>query len=131
MLHLPEVFAIIVQNYNYFPKGLNLRSLTGFRIRLSLNKCLLTCRVTLRYLLYDTCSELSIIVNSDIFSHIHVLLDIFSHIHVLYRNIQPYYQHGVTLAYSEPRHIQNPDLFRIEDVVKTMSRHILLIQNAV
>ena len=49
--------AKIVKNYNYFSKVLHLRSLTGFWIRLSLNKYSLTCRVTSPYILYDTYSE--------------------------------------------------------------------------
>ena len=49
-----EFFAKIVKNYNYFSKLIHLRSLTGFWIRLSLslNKYLLTCSVTSRYVLY-------------------------------------------------------------------------------
>ena len=31
----------------------------------------------------------------------------------------------VTLAYSEPCHIQNSGIFRTEDVFRTLSRHIL------
>ena len=34
-----ELFAKIVKNYNCFSKALHLRSLTGFRIHLSLNRC--------------------------------------------------------------------------------------------
>ena len=37
-----ELFCKNVKNYNYFSKVLHLRSLTGFRIRLSLNKHSLT-----------------------------------------------------------------------------------------
>ena len=52
-----EIFAKIAKNYNYFSKALHLRSLTGLWIRPSLNKYPLTCRVTSRYILYDTYSE--------------------------------------------------------------------------
>ena len=65
------------------------------------------------------------------FRHIQPYSCLIRYIQPYSRPIQPYYEHGVTLAYSEPCHIQNLDIFRIEDVVKTMSRHILLIQNTV
>ena len=52
-----EFFAKIVRNYNYYSKALYLRSLTGFWIRLFLNKYPLTCRVTWRYVYHDTYSE--------------------------------------------------------------------------
>ena len=44
--------------------------------------------------------------------------DIFSYI-VAY--LEPY----VTLAYLEHCHIQNPDIFRTQDLYQTLSRHIL------
>ena len=66
--HKMEYFAKIHEVYNYFSKALYLRSLTGLWIRLSLNKSSLTCRVTSRYVLYDTYSE-----NSGIFiSYSHI-----------------------------------------------------------
>ena len=46
-----EYFAKIFKNHNCFSKELYLRSLTGFWIRLSLNKHSLICRVTLRFVL--------------------------------------------------------------------------------
>ena len=52
-----ELFCKNVKNYNYFSKVLHLRSLSGFRIRLSLNKHSLTCRATSRYVLYNLYSE--------------------------------------------------------------------------
>ena len=55
---------------------LYLQSLTGFRIRQSLNKYSLTSRATLLSVLYEM--FISVIVN----------LDIFRHIHVLFRHIQ-------------------------------------------
>ena len=82
-----ECFAKTVQNYNYFSKVLYLRSLTGFWISPSLNRYPLICWINLCYGLYETSQNpnifrnLSIIVNSDIFRHIHVL----------FRHIQPYY----------------------------------------
>ena len=47
----------IIKDYNYFPKALHLRSLTGFWIRPSFNKYSFTCRVIPRYVLYETYSE--------------------------------------------------------------------------
>ena len=44
--------------------------------------------------------------------------DIFSHI-VVY--LEPY----VSLAYSEPSHIQNPGIFRTQDIFRTRLRRIL------
>ena len=61
-----------------------------------------------------------IIINSNIFRHIHVLL---RHI-----PIKPYcgiFSTRVTLAYSVPCHIQNPGIFRTQDIFRTRSRHIL------
>ena len=77
-----DFFAKIVKNYIKFSKALHLRSLTRFWIQLFLNKYSLTCRLTLRYV-----RILSIIVNSDIFMHIHIL---FRHIHAYSRPIQKY-----------------------------------------
>ena len=51
-----ECFAKIVKSYNYFSKELYL-ILKHFSICPSLNKYLLTCRVTSRYVLYDTYLE--------------------------------------------------------------------------
>ena len=58
---------------------------------------------------------LPIIVNSDIFTS---YSDIFSH-------IVAYLKFCVTLAYSEPCHIQKPGIFRTQDIFRTLSRHIL------
>ena len=66
---------------------------------------------------YDShgCRTMFFIVNSDIFKHIHIL---FSH-------IVAYLEPRVSLWYSEPCHIQNPGIFRTQDVFRTLSRHIL------
>ena len=66
---------------------------------------------------YDShgCRTMFLIVNSDIFKHIHIL---FSH-------IVAYLEPRVSLWYSEPCHIQNPGIFRTQDVFRTLSRHIL------
>ena len=52
-----EFFAKIVKYYNYLFKASHLRSLTGYLIRVFLNKYSLGCRVTSRYALYETHSE--------------------------------------------------------------------------
>ena len=44
--------------------------------------------------------------------------DIFSHM--------TYLESCVTLAYSEPCHIQNVGIFRTQDMFRTLSRHILV-----
>ena len=54
---------------------------SGFWIRLYLNKYSVTCRVTSRYIVWYIFRTLSIIVNSDIITHMHVL----------FRYIQPHY----------------------------------------
>ena len=40
-------------------------------------------------------------------------------------HIVAYLEPCVTLAYSEPCHIQNPGIFKIQDIFRTLSRHIL------
>ena len=52
-----EFFAKIVKNFNYFFKALYFRSLLG-----SPNQYSLTCEVTLRYILYDTYSDLCLLL---------------------------------------------------------------------
>ena len=50
------------------------------------------------------------------------------HIDVLFRHFQPYYgilEPCVILVYSEPCHIQSPGIFRLQDIFRTLSRHIL------
>ena len=103
-----EFLAEIVKNYNYFFKALHLRFLTGFWKLLSLSKYSLTCRMISRYVLSDTYSESYYrkFRQSDIFTS---YSDIFSHF----------------VAYSEPCHIQNPGIFRTQDMIRTLSRYIL------
>ena len=60
-----EFFAKIVKNYNHFSKALHLRSLTGFWIRLPLNKYSLTCDLALCIVWYIF-RTLPIILNTDI-----------------------------------------------------------------
>ena len=77
-----DFFAKIVKSI-IFSKALHLRSFTWFWICLSLNKYSSTCRVTSHEWLctvWYIFRTLSIIVN----------LDIFRHIHVISRHIQPY-----------------------------------------
>ena len=53
-----ECFAKVVKSHSYFSKALYLRSLAGFWIRPSLNKYLLTFRVTSPYALFEICSDI-------------------------------------------------------------------------
>ena len=57
---------------------------------------------------------MAVIVNSDIFSQ-----------YVAY--LEP----CVTLAYSEPCHVQNPGIFRTQNVLKTLSRHMAYSERCV
>ena len=43
----------------------------------------------------------------------------------IFRHIVAYLEPCVTLTYSEPCHIQNPGIFRTQDIFRTLSRHIL------
>ena len=103
-----ECFEKIVKSYNYF---------SGLWIRSSLNKYSLTCRMTSRYVLYLTytepCRTLSI-VNSDIFRRITSYLDILSH-------VVKYLETCLTFTYLEPCHFQDPGMFRIRDIFRTLS----------
>ena len=109
-------FEKLVKNYNLFSKAFRLRYLTRFWIRLSLSKYLLTCRVTSRYVLYHThldsepCQLLKIQAYSSPIQ--------------TYSTIVAYLEPCVTLACSESCHIQNPGIFRIQDIFRTLSRHI-------
>ena len=42
-----------------------------------------------------------------------------------FRYIQAYLEPCVTLVYSDLYHIQNPGIFRTQDIFRTLSRHIL------
>ena len=111
-------FAKIIKNYNYFSKGLYLRSLTVFRIRLSFNK---DSENDLA-LLYDKYSEPCLL------SKIQTYLGLFTFYLRLFTfsHIVAYLEPCVTLAYSEPCHIQNPGIFRTQDIFRTLSRHDLV-----
>ena len=120
-----EFFVKIVKSYNHFSKALSHRSLTGYWIRSSLNKCSLTCRVNSRYILLrhidkpDTFKNLSIIVNIQAYSGILTSYsDISSHIMA---SSEP----CVTFAYSKPYHIQNPGIFRTRYTFGTLPGYIL------
>ena len=43
----------------------------------------------------------------------------------MFSDIVAYVEACITLAYSEPCHIQNPGIFRIQDLFRTLPRHIL------
>ena len=47
------------------------------------------------------------------------------------QTIVAYLKPYVTLAYSEPCHIQNPSKFRTQDTIRTLSKHILAYEKAV
>ena len=112
-----EFFAKIFKDYYYFSKALHLRSLTEFWICSSLNKYSSTCRVTFHYVCMMHIQN-PIIVNSDTFRHIHILL----------WHIQPYCGVFRTLCNS---YIFRTLSFRIlaylraQDIFRTLSRHIL------
>ena len=94
-----EFFAKIVRNYNYYSKALYLRSLTGFWIRLFLNKYPLTCRVTWRYVYHDTYSEPWLLLQ------IQTCSNIFTSYANISSYIVAYLEPCVILVYSEPWHI--------------------------
>ena len=95
--------------------------MTGFWIRPSLNKYSLTCRVTSCYILYYTYSEPYLLSKIQKYSGIFTsYLGIFSHIYFV-----AYLEPCVTLAYSECCHIQNPGIFRTQNIFTTLARHIL------
>ena len=102
------------QNSNIFSKALYLRSLTEFWIHSSLSKYSLTCRVTLSYVLYETYSESCLLPEIQTYSGIFTsYFDKFSH-------IVAYVEPCVTLAYSEPWYVQNPGLFRTQDLFRSV-----------
>ena len=109
-----EFFAKIVKNYNYFSKVLHLRSLTEFLIRNVINfqSNLALCVV---WYLFRT---LSIIENSDILKHIHVL---FKHIQQSCSIFRTLCHSCIlrTVPYSKSWHIQNPRY--IQNCVKAYS----------
>ena len=79
----------------------------------------LTCGVTSHYVFYDTYLEPCLLLKTQTYSGIFTsYLDIFSH-------IVAYLDPCVTLAYYKPCHIQNPDIFKTQDISSTLSRHIL------
>ena len=104
-----------------FCKTLHLKYLTVFWIRL-LNNCSVTCTVTLCLWPYDLMYSslypeiLSIIVNSNIFRHIHVI----------FRHIQPHCSifrtacNSCLLVYSVLCHIQNLSILSNWDVFRTV-----------
>ena len=115
-----ECIAEIVKGYNHFSKALHLRYLSRFWLRPSLNKYSITCSVTLRYVLYEKyvgpCPLSQIQTYSGVFTS---YSDIFSCIVVVYLDS------SVTIAFSEPSHIQNPVIFRTRVIFRTLSRNIL------
>ena len=109
----------MVKNYIYFSKVLHLRSLTRFWIQLSVNKYSLTYRVTSRYVLHDKYSDPCLLSKNQIYS------GIFTSSSHIFRYTVAYLESWVTCAYSELCHLQNPSIFRTQDIFRTLSRHIL------
>ena len=99
-----ECFAKIGKSYNCYSKALYIRSLIGFWIQQSLNKNSLTCKVTLRYVLYETYSEPCLLINSKIFRHNHIL---FRHIQLYWGKFRTLRNSCIfrNLPYSESWHI--------------------------
>ena len=111
------------KKHNFFFKALHLRSLARLWKFISLNKYSLTCGVTSRYKLYDAYTESCLLSKIQTYSTIFTSSsDIFSHI--------VYLEPSVTLAYSKPYHIQNPSIFRTQDICICMYIYIY-IQNSV
>ena len=98
-------------------------SLTGFWIHVSLNKYSLTWRVTFHpSIIWYIFRNLSVIVNSDIFRHIHVL----------FKYIRPCCSIFRTLCNSsESCHIQNQGTFRTLGIFKTPSYFLAYLQHCV
>ena len=75
--------------------------------------------MTSHYVLHDTYSETCLLHKIQGYSGIFTFCsDIFNH-------FTAYLEPFVILAYSEPFHIQNPGIFRTQDIFRTLSRHIL------
>ena len=97
-------FVKRVKSYNYFSFD---------RVLVTLIPQSFSCRMTLRYIVWDIFRILLVIVNSDILRHIIV-----------------YSESCVILAYSEPCNIQNPGIFRIQDMFRTLQGMFWQNQNA-
>ena len=75
--------------------------------------------MTSLYVLHDTYSEPCLLLKIQTYSGIFTFCsDIFSY-------IVAYLEPCVISTYSEPFHIQNPGIFRTQDILRTLSRHIL------
>ena len=77
----------------------------------SLNKYSLTCKVTARYVLYETYPEPCL-------GKFHNLIKIFSH-------IVAYLEPCITVTCSKSCLIQNPGIFKTWDTFRTLSKHAL------
>ena len=76
--------------------------------------------MTSLYVLHDTYSEPCLLLKIQTYSGIFTFCsDIFSY-------IVAYLEPCVISTYSEPFHIQNPGIFRSQDMFRILSRHILL-----
>ena len=115
----------IDKSYNYFSGALYLTSLTGFWILPSLNKYSLAWRVTSRWVFYETYSEPCLL------PQIRTYLGIFTQYSDIFSYIMEYLEPYVTLAFSEPCHIQNPGILRTKIYSKLCEGIFWYIQNAV
>ena len=96
---------------------LSFRSSIGFWIHPSLIKYSLTYRVTLRYVLFETYSEPCLLL------HIQTYIQAYSHPIQTYSAILWYFEAWCNLAYSEPCHIQNSDIFRTWDILNSIKAY--------
>ena len=104
-----EFFTKIVKNYNYFSKALRLRSLMGFWTCLYLKKFPLHIQNRVYYWKFRQTYSGVFTSYSDLSSH-----------------VVAYLEPCVTLAHSEPCHIQNSGKFRTQDIFRTLSKLILV-----
>ena len=105
---------------------LQLRSFSTFCICLSLNNYSLTCRVTLSYVLYMPEYVMIYIENSlSLILKIQTYSGIFTFYPEIFSHVLAYLEPYVTLSYPGPCHIQNPGIFRTQNIFGSLSRHTL------
>ena len=92
--------------------------MTGFWIRVSLNKYSITWRATSRYVLYDKYSKPCLLLKIQTYS------GIFTSYSDIFIYIVAYLEPHVTLSYSEPCYIQRTSIFRTQYIFRTLLRNI-------
>ena len=75
--------------------------------------------MTSHYVLLDAYSEPWLLLKIQTYS------GIFTTCSYIFSHIVAYLEHCVILAYSEPFHIENLDIFRTQDIFRTLSRYIV------